>query len=97
MSSLSPETAVADGAGGGRQHATLALTSVTLPQVGAFLQAWRAAEPAWIVSSVDLTPLNTPAPIPGSDLPLRCVIGLEAVYSEEPVNKAGAARSGGAR
>lgn len=67
-----------------RQRAGFTLVSVTLPQVGSFLEAWRAREPHWGVAGIDLTP--EPSDIKaagGSDLPLRAVITLEAVYLDQ--------------
>jgi hypothetical protein len=89
LSSLSPEAESLTGSDQVRVHhrrATLTLGGVTLPQTGAFLDAWRQLEPAWTVASVDLGPEsnrgNAPAAA-GGDLPLRAVIALEAVYVEE--------------
>jgi len=88
LSSLSPESAFAEGGEGGtkRQRAVLALDGATLPQVGSFLEAWRNAEPEWVVSSVELAPQTgktVAPPTPGGDLPLRAVIAVEAVYVEK--------------
>ena len=50
LASLSPEAEVAvgsDGASAGRRRATLVLTGVTLPQVGAFLHTWAGMQPSW--------------------------------------------------
>lgn len=84
LSSLSPETNVAS-VGPlkvQRQHATLTLTAITLPQLGTFLEAWRKHEPAWVTSSIEITsdggrPTN-PA-TPGGDLPLRAVMAIETL------------------
>src|SRR5262249_52850946 len=78
LSSLSPETAAVVNDGSSRlrrQRATLALGSITLPQLGSFLNTWRTAEPDWSVTSIDLSP--TPAAqnaSTGGDLPLRAVL-----------------------
>ena len=56
---------------------------MTLPQVGAFLAAWREREADWTVSSVDLSPEHGKAPAQGRDLPLRTTIAIEAVYVED--------------
>jgi hypothetical protein len=82
LSSLSPESGVNAGAGSTRQRATLVLAGATLPQIGAFLERWRSAEPAWVIASIELNPAQSPPPIPGADLPLRGTLGLEAVYIE---------------
>ncbi len=81
LSSLSPESAVGEGPSR-RQRAVLALGGVTLPQLGSFLNAWRSAEPDWVVSSIELSPQMGAPVTPGADLPLRAVIGIEAVYVE---------------
>jgi len=82
LSSLSPESAMSAGSGFKRQHATLVLAGATLPQVGAFLRHWRDAEPAWVIAGIELNPSPPANPAPGADLPLRCTLGLEAVYVE---------------
>ena len=87
LSSLSPESSVAAGVGYRRQRATLVLAGLTLPQLGSFLDAWRTAEPAWVVATLDLSPAPPPSPTPGADLPLRCTIGLQAVYLESTGEK----------
>ena len=38
-----------------RQNVTVSLAPLAPRQLGAFLAAWRAAEPAWIVTRIDLT------------------------------------------
>jgi type II secretory pathway component PulM len=91
LASLSPGSVI-----GQRQQATLTLGAVTLPQVGSFLDAWRAAEPEWAVASIDLSPVQSGAATPGADLPLRAVIGIEAAQAEPEkaafVNSAGGDR-----
>jgi hypothetical protein len=63
-----------------RQRAALTLYPVTLPQLGAFLEAWRAREPYWTVTTIDVSP-DAAAKLPGGgDLPLRVVMNMEAVY-----------------
>lgn len=39
-----------------RQRATFTLAPITLPQLGAFLDAWRTREPNWIVATIDVAP-----------------------------------------
>ncbi len=87
LSSLSPEAvaAVSDQAqlGAKRQRASLSLTGVTLPGLGRFLEAWRSAEPAWTITSIDIGPERSAAataPAEGGDLPLRALVRLEAFY-----------------
>lgn len=67
-----------------RQRATLSLTGLSLPQLGAFLEAWRTAEPAWTITRIDLAPQGGPAPSAGGDLPLRTGLTLEALTPQEP-------------
>jgi hypothetical protein len=66
-----------EGAGLERRQASVSL-QVTLPQLGRFLESWRAAEPAWVVSSVDLSP-SGPAPAAGGDLQLQVLLTMEAL------------------
>lgn len=61
-----------------RPGATLVLDGPTLPQFGAFLEAWRQAEPGWMVAAVDLSP-RVEVPATGGDLPLHAVLTLEAI------------------
>lgn len=83
LGSLSPEaeSQVASQAGihVSRRRATLTLTGVTLPGVGRFLDAWRAAEPAWTPTSIDISPAGGQAPEAGGDLSLRAVIVIESL------------------
>lgn len=81
LQSLSPEAQSAD-QGRVRQHATLTLSGPTLPQVGKFLDAWRTAEPEWIISGLDLSPAGTAAP--GADVPLRAVVTMDAIFRGSP-------------
>ncbi|MBX3378385.1 MAG: hypothetical protein KF678_15430 [Phycisphaeraceae bacterium] len=85
LQSLSPEAqaAISGQTKLSRQRATLTLSNVSLPQVGTFLNAWRSAEPDWIISGIDLTPITSKdAPSIGSDLPLRAVISFEGVFKD---------------
>lgn len=86
MQSLSPEAESSD-KGLIRQHATLTLSGLSLPQVGAFLDAWRTGEPDWVVSGLDLSPAGTGTPgtgVAGADLPLRVVVTMDAVFKDQP-------------
>lgn len=69
-----------------RQRAGLTLAPITLPQLGAFLDAWRAREPYWVVASIDVSPepgkRNQSAQV-GGDLPLRAVLTLDALYLDK--------------
>lgn len=79
LESLSPEservTPASAGPSVSRRSATLTLTSVTLPDLGRFLDAWRQREPAWTITSIDLKPARDTAAT--GDLPLRVVLTLE--------------------
>ncbi|MBX3378330.1 MAG: hypothetical protein KF678_15145 [Phycisphaeraceae bacterium] len=93
LQSLSPE-ARSPSAGDSRltrQRATLTLANLSLPQVGKFLDAWRTAEPDWIVSAIDLIPMTSTRDTPsiGTDLPLRAVITIEGVF-KDPAPKSAA-------
>lgn len=85
MSALSPEAespaAHLSGVRVVRRKATLTLAGVTLPQVGTFLDVWRASEPAWVPASIDLSPASGRAPEAGGDVPLRVVVVIESVVT----------------
>ncbi|MGE3109824.1 MAG: hypothetical protein AB7O77_15920 [Phycisphaerales bacterium] len=40
------------------RKAGITLTPITLSQLGRFMQAWREREPAWVISNIDVAPLN---------------------------------------
>jgi hypothetical protein len=77
-----------------RQRATITLTNVTLPEVGRFLEAWRQAEPDWIVTGIELSPQQRGNATPGADLPLRAIITIEALFSDASTGR-NQRRSGG--
>ena len=83
LQNLSPETENGvSGTGLRRQVARMTLEPLTLPEFGRFLQEWRAAEPGWTVSSIEITP----APQrngKGTERPLRAIIGIETVFNQE--------------
>ena len=68
-----------------RQRATFTLHPITLPQLGAFLDAWRGRERYWTVSGIDVGPDQRSAAKspPGGDLPLSAVLTLDAVYLDD--------------
>jgi len=87
LQGLSPEAqTILNGDNGirlNRQRATLTLANLSLPQVGKFLDAWRTAEPDWIISGIDLSPVNAQGGSSvGTDLPLRAVITIEGLFKE---------------
>ncbi|MFN0132486.1 MAG: hypothetical protein ACKVW3_08170 [Phycisphaerales bacterium] len=91
LASLAPEPESSAGPGLRSQHATLVLTPITLPQLGGFLAAWRAAEPDWTVTSIELAQANLSSRDTGNnsnalggDLPLRAIVQLESVYAAVP-------------
>lgn len=75
LSGVTPEATFRDAAGS-RQRGVINLAA-TLPQVGAFLSAWRTAEPDWIIASIELSPASGNNASPGADLPLRATITVE--------------------
>ena len=85
LQNLTPETESAHGTTGlRRQVAKLTLDSLTLPELGRFLQEWRSAEPVWTVSSLDITPAparKRAAAAEPTDRPLRAVITIETVFA----------------
>lgn len=88
LSSLSPQSERVRGPSGGvgglvRRKAAMTLTPVRLPELGAFLDAWRKSEPGWIVSSIEVAPDQAAAVAPGADLPLRATLVVESPLAEE--------------
>ncbi len=68
-----------------RQVARVSLEKLTLPSLGRVLDTWRAAEPAWAITAIDLAAVQAAKPLaPGEDrqLRLRATLTLEAVFSE---------------
>lgn len=85
LQSLSPEanTPVNGEPRLSRQRATLTLQGLSLPQVGAFLDAWRGEEPDWVVAGIDLSPASgRDAGSIGSDLPLRVSLTIEGLFKK---------------
>jgi len=63
LQNLSPETETSVGGTAlRRQVAKVTLDGLALPELGRFLQEWRTAEPAWTVSSIDITPAPARGP-----------------------------------
>jgi hypothetical protein len=83
LQSLSPETETqVGGTDLRRQVAKMTLDGLTLPQLGRFLQEWRAAEPAWTVAAIDITPASTRGRgTPAGDRPLRAVLTIETAFA----------------
>lgn len=84
LASLSPESQLGPGNVGNakRRLATLTLASITLPELGRFLDAWRRREPGWTVAAIDLVPEargQASLPTPGGDLPIRAVLTIESI------------------
>jgi hypothetical protein len=67
-----------------RRRVTLSLSEITLPKLGAFLEAWRKTQPQWVPASIDVTPTRPKEGFPGGDLPLSVTISLEALFADEP-------------
>lgn len=84
LAGLSPESAAqrSDAGTALRRRATLTLQSLTLRELGRFIAEWRAREPAWAVTSIDLAPVTNGEPEPGADLPIRVVLVVEALTFE---------------
>ena len=69
-----------------RQKATVLLGGLTLPQLAKVLDQWRTAEPAWVVSAIEIAPEKADSKSkaePGADLPLRTTLGIERVAPGE--------------
>ena len=45
-----------------RRRASISLSGLTLPQLGSLLARWRSDAPEWIVTSLDVTPIDAPPP-----------------------------------
>jgi hypothetical protein len=84
---VSPETEINAGASGlHKQSAKITLDGLVLPELGRFLQEWRAAQPVWTVTSIDITPTLTRArALPGQtvDRPLKAVLGIETLFADK--------------
>lgn len=66
-----------------RQHASVSVGNLTLPELGRLLERWRAAEPAWVVAGIDVAPESKNKAEPGADLPLRANLSLERLAAGE--------------
>lgn len=70
-----------------RERATCTLSGITLPQLGAFVDTWRSREPSWIVTGIDIVPINerglASTSTGGADIPLRIVCTLESLFVVE--------------
>jgi hypothetical protein len=89
LAGLSPEsTAQRSDAGTAlRRRATLTLQSLTLRDLGRFIGEWKAREPAWAVTSIDLAPVTNSKPAPGADLPIRVVLVVETLSFETEMHE----------
>ncbi len=78
------------------QRATLVLGSLTLQQLGRFLGEWRADQPAWLVTAIELAPASKATP-PGQEPQIQAVLTMESGVRAEPQDKPAhdVARGGG--
>jgi len=86
LASLSPQSqtvAAPDGTRLLKRSAALTLTPIKLPELGAFLEAWRTASPGWVVALIDVSPDAAATTTPGADLPLRVNLTLESLAAED--------------
>lgn len=72
-----------------RSRATVVLGPITLPQLGTLAQIWRERDPAWTMSSIEITPslngaMNAQLAQTGGDMPLRVVVVLESLSIASP-------------
>ena len=88
LADLSPQTqqALSKSAAVARDRATLTLASITLPQLGRFLNSWQQTQPLWTVTTLDISPMRQASAV-GGDLPLRIVITLETMTVRTPEQK----------
>lgn len=82
LQEVSPESSVAH-RGVETRHAALTFAPITLPELGRFLAGWLADEPAWTVTSIDLTPIRGADVEPGGDLPLRAVLTMATIGMQD--------------
>jgi len=78
-----------------RQVARVSLEKLTLPALGRVLDTWRAAEPAWAITAIDLAAVQAAKPLAaGGDrqLRLRATLTLEAVFSDTNAGAEGGTR-----
>ncbi len=78
-----------------RQVVRVSLEKLTLPTLGRVLDTWRAAEPAWAITAIDLAAVQAAKPLaPGEDrqLRLRATLTLDAVFSDTSVDVQSGAR-----
>lgn len=61
------------------QDASVTLDGVTLSQLGRFLDAWRATEPAWRVTGLQITP-QSQGRRDGATTPLRIQLALRTTF-----------------
>lgn len=69
-----------------RRRALLSLNSITLPQLGGFLNVWRTSEPRWVPTAIDLAPMQVSTAQAGSqtgDLPLIVSLTLEGEFAAQ--------------
>ena len=78
-----------------RQVVRVSLEKLTLSTLGRVLDTWRAAEPAWAITAIDLAAVQAAKPLaPGEDrqLRLRATLTLDAVFSDTSVDVQSGAR-----
>ncbi len=75
-----------------RQAVRLTLQPVSLPEIGRFVRVWRADQPEWTISGIEITRAG-PAEV-GIEPRLRCLLTLSAVYPA-PGDAGGAMSSSG--
>ncbi|MFN0012195.1 MAG: hypothetical protein ACKVS8_11195 [Phycisphaerales bacterium] len=75
-----------------RRRANLALSGLTLPQLGTFLGHFRQRLDVWTVTSVEITPIEAASPSAGGggDLPLRIQLAAETLSLFKPERPASA-------
>jgi hypothetical protein len=89
LASLTPDAEDARSAGSThRRTASATLTGLTLPRLGALLDAWRTQNEDWIITSIEVAPQSagrkTPEVTPGADLPLHVLLRMESIQTTEP-------------
>jgi len=89
LQTVTPEVETPAAGGAFRKTAArVTLDQITLPELGRWLDEWRKAEPAWVVSSIDLSP--TAAHRKGPQRTLRAGLSIEYIFAAAPKDTADA-------
>ncbi len=65
-------------------RASLVLQDLTLPRLGAFIDAFARRRPGWRLTTIDIARDRDAKVTPGEDLPIRAVLSLETLAITTP-------------